>query len=589
MAIKKIARALTVLFESKKDKQILSLVFISSLLGALFTAAGVLTLAPFFQMATEKDFNERNQIIVLARKIIDVESDLDFKFYFGLLVLFFILMGIIFQVIENASKSYYTSMKESWLSQLIFGNYLNASYEKASSFSAADISKDILSDARDATAFFYSPWISLITGIMTIAILLAGLAVLDPLITFSLLSIVAMFFVVVFFVMRRLIVRVGKIRSEQNSMRFSVVTDAAASLSQIKIFSVEKAFENKLKRMASRYAWAIIISKISATTPKFLIEAIGATAVLVFIAINVNDETMLTSVIPTLSSYFYATYRLLPQFQKVYAGATSIQFSEGFVADLVRKYEDGEPPKAWIETKFIDKAHSKQLSTTSGALSVEFKDVVFTYAKAARPVLKIPRLEFKDYGLVAIVGPSGCGKSTLLKLCGGLFQSYAGNILVNGEEMRRITKSSLWKEVGYVPQDPVVLDGTLLYNVALAGWERGFDVERAIKCLDLAGFSGHITTEDGITEISLDTHLGLNGRDISGGQRQRIAIARALYSSPKLLLLDEGTSALDEKTEKLVLSNLANIEGLTVLMVAHRSSALKMAGSVVDLSEVSRA
>jgi len=181
---------------------------------------------------------------------------------------------------------------------------------------------------------------------------------------------------------------------------------------------------------------------------------------------------------------------------------------------------------------------------------------------------------------VALVGPVGSGKSTLSKLILGLYEPQEGSVLVDGTDVRQIDPADLRAAIGYVPQDVVLFHGTLRDNIALAVPEIDDEtVQRAAWIAGVHDFAG--SHPDGYNMIVAE-----RGEALSGGQRQAVAIARALVRDPRILLLDEPTSAMDLESEMRFKGRLARVlPGRTLLLVTHRASLLDLVERVVVLRE----
>lgn len=213
--------------------------------------------------------------------------------------------------------------------------------------------------------------------------------------------------------------------------------------------------------------------------------------------------------------------------------------------------------------------------------SIELNRVDFTYPGAESPTIVNASINIPSGSLVAIVGPSGAGKTTLVDLVLGVLTPDAGNLSISG--LAPLNALSEWPgSVGYVPQDVVIAKGTIRENVALgypvleATDER---INRALRVASLDDFSNRLA-------MGIDTAVGERGTKLSGGQRQRLGIARALFTNPKLLVLDEATSSMDGETEASVASALQNLKGsVTVILIAHRLSTVRNADIVVYLDK----
>ena len=210
--------------------------------------------------------------------------------------------------------------------------------------------------------------------------------------------------------------------------------------------------------------------------------------------------------------------------------------------------------------------------------AVAFERVRFRHRLDGPLVLEDITLTVNAGEVVGIVGPSGSGKSTLVKLLQRLYIPENGRILIDGIDLAVIDPAWLRRQIGVVPQDSVLLNGTVRENIALA--DPGMPIERVIRAARMAG------AHEFIVELpeGYDAVVGERGNALSGGQRQRIAIARALVTNPRILIFDEATSALDYESEQIVQRNLRQIcQGRTVFIIAHRLSTVRDTDRIVAL------
>lgn len=213
--------------------------------------------------------------------------------------------------------------------------------------------------------------------------------------------------------------------------------------------------------------------------------------------------------------------------------------------------------------------------------AVKFEDLSFSFAGAGgAAVLKHVDLEIIAGTFVGIVGQSGSGKSTLMKLLPRLYSPQQGRILIDGYDIDKVELYSLRRQIGIVPQDPLLFSGTVSKNIALTDPDANSDA--IVKAAKIAG------AHDFIMQLpsGYSTVVGERGAGLSGGQCQRIAIARTLLSSPKLLVMDEATSALDYGTERLVCDNLIKeLKGCTVFFITHRLNTIRRADQIVMMDQ----
>ena len=207
---------------------------------------------------------------------------------------------------------------------------------------------------------------------------------------------------------------------------------------------------------------------------------------------------------------------------------------------------------------------------------VEFRGLTFGYG--GEPVLKDIDLVVPAGTTVAIVGPTGCGKSTLVSLLPRLYDPPPGTVLVDGHDVRRLPLETLRGAVGFVPQESFLFSATVRENVALAEGT----AERAEAAARIAQLEKDVT---GFAQ-GFDTRVGERGVTLSGGQRQRTALARALATDPRILVLDDALSAVDTETEEEILSGLrAFMQKRTTFLVSHRVSTVKDADLIVVMRE----
>jgi ATP-binding cassette, subfamily B, heavy metal transporter len=229
------------------------------------------------------------------------------------------------------------------------------------------------------------------------------------------------------------------------------------------------------------------------------------------------------------------------------------------------------------EPEIKDKPGARPLQVRDGA--IRFEDVRFAY-EPDRPILKGISFEVPAGNTVAIVGPSGAGKSTISRLLFRFYEITGGRILIDGQDIRDVTQTSLREAIGVVPQDTVLFNDSIHYNIRYGRWEA--DDDDVEDSAGLAQIDGFIRA----APKGYETEVGERGLKLSGGEKQRVAIARTILKSPPILLLDEATSALDSHTEKEIQDALDRVSrNRTTLVIAHRLSTVVGAHSIIVLND----
>ena len=229
------------------------------------------------------------------------------------------------------------------------------------------------------------------------------------------------------------------------------------------------------------------------------------------------------------------------------------------------------------EPEIKDAAGAAPLNVTSG--TIRFENVRFAY-EPERGILKGISFDVPAGKTVAVVGPSGAGKSTISRLLFRFYDLAGGRILIDGQDIARVTQASLRQAIGMVPQDTVLFNDTIRYNIRYGRWEASNnEVEEA----------AHLAQIDGLIRLApkgYETEVGERGLKLSGGEKQRVAIARTIMKAPPILVLDEATSALDSHTEKEIQDALERVsKGRTTLVIAHRLSTIVGADEIIVLDQ----
>jgi ATP-binding cassette subfamily B protein len=229
------------------------------------------------------------------------------------------------------------------------------------------------------------------------------------------------------------------------------------------------------------------------------------------------------------------------------------------------------------EPEIRDEPGALPLQVASG--TIRFEDVVFAY-EPARLILKGISFEVPAGKTVAVVGPSGAGKSTISRLLFRFYDLFGGRITIDGQDIAKVTQVSLRKAIGMVPQDTVLFNDTIRYNIRYGRWEASdAEVEEAARLAQIDGFIR-------LAPKGYEAEVGERGLKLSGGEKQRVAIARTILKAPTILVLDEATSALDSHTEKEIQDALERVsQGRTTLVIAHRLSTIVGADEIIVLDQ----
>ena len=372
---------------------------------------------------------------------------------------------------------------------------------------------------------------------------------------------------------QRLIKASDQVQQESGKV-IGFLEEHLSAIVQVQLLSCEQREARRFARISSGAVRAQVkrrITELFFSSLLYLIIVLGMAAVLCFGGYQVINGSLTAGGL--VAFYGYTLQLFMPLY-----GVVDIYSKFQRAAASVRRLLE------IMEAKQVLRDHPGVRTLQANVPEIELKQVVFDY-QSDRKVLKGLNLRVNPGERVALAGTSGNGKSTVAKLVARLYDVRSGTVLVDGIDVRDIKLKSLRSSVIYVPQDPVLFNVTLRQNLL-------FGNPRATAA-ELATVTTLVQLEPLINRLpnGWDEPLGPRGNRLSGGERQRVALARALLQRPKILILDECTSALDEPTEKLLLTELDSfLRNVTTVIISHRPFPISWADRVVymDYGEISQ-
>lgn len=358
--------------------------------------------------------------------------------------------------------------------------------------------------------------------------------------------------------------------ADESSNRIKALQEGLGGIRDVLINATQPTYFKIYRNSDLSLRRAQVNVSFTSGAPRFVVEAIGMiliTLVAYSLSKGVNG---ISSAMPTLGAIALGAQRLLPIVQACYSSITSIRGGERTVQDAIELLSQPLP-----ETK--DMHNNNKLPFDE---SINLKKIDFRYNKTLPNVLTNISLKIQKNSRVGFVGPTGTGKSTLLDLVMGLLEPSKGAIEIDGEKLTK-ENMHLWQaRISHVPQFIYLSDTSIEENIAFGIERDKIDFERVKKAAKDAQIAETIESLD----KKYQTRVGESGVQLSGGQRQRIGIARALYKNSDVIIFDEATSSLDNKTERSVMNAIEGLSNkLTILIIAHRITTLKGCNQIIEL------
>ena len=544
---------------SKEQKIKFIIIILGSIFVSIFEVFGIFSIGPLIAIVIDPSVIFSNKYLYTFYNYFNF---IDVRYYiicYGIFSLILISSSNLFFLIILIHTLKFSSINACYLENKLLSNYLNQPYSFFLKRSSSSLSKNILAEVGKISGGITTPIISLISKSILIVIIISSLILINIIYSLLIFLIFFLTYCCIYFFVKLKNIELGKLSEYSNLNRYSILNKAFSFFKMLKITSTENFFLNDYYFSSKNYNQSNASSLILGQFPRFIIEIIAAHVIILltlYLFYNENSGQVLS----ILSIYALAGLKLIPAFQEVYRSYNLInfyQFSlEKVLLDLNLNYKSVQ-----LENVEIFKNFNK----------IKISNLSFSYESESKKIFSDVNIEISKGDQVGFIGKTGSGKTTFIDILIGLLMPTKGTIYIDDFNISRI--SNIWKsKIGYVPQNPFLIDGTILENIAY-GQERTkidlFKIEESTKSADIYDYINSLPNK-------FETHVGERGVRLSGGQVQRISIARALYKNPSVLVLDEATSSLDIHTEKKIMDSISNLsKDLTILIITHRFETLR--------------
>jgi ABC-type multidrug transport system fused ATPase/permease subunit len=462
------------------------------------------------------------------------------------------------------------------LSASLMRRTLNSSLLFLQGRSTAEVNYAVISGPQAVVTGNLSSAAQVISESVLFIVLLGGLFFVNPGVTIGMLVFLGLIAVGFHKFIGGLSHRAGLLMSRASITAFRQLQESLMAYREIFVANRRESYEVSLTRVVNPLAFAQARIQVISYLPSVLYQAALVVGVLALVGWEFwrNGPSFAAA---NIAVFLAASARILPSLQRANGILASMRSGAGQAEPTYRLSEELPPAIHNQKATTIQSAPPVRVQTFKPR--IEFHDVTFSYPKSSSPTLEHVALFCETGSTTAVVGRTGAGKSTLVDLMLGMLQPNSGSVTI--ADVSPSQAIATWPGgIGYVPQSVALFDSSVRENIALGLPPDSYDDEVVWRALKIAHLDEFIRTKpDG-----LETLIGERGVRLSGGQRQRVGLARALFTRPKLLVLDEATSSIDTETEHAITEALTSLAGeTTIVTIAHRLSTVRRADQVVYL------
>jgi ATP-binding cassette, subfamily B, bacterial PglK len=533
-------------------------------------AISIGAVVPFLAVLTNPSSIHEFQVITYLLNLFNISSDQQFLF---VVTIVFACTALIAGAMRMLLLWAYTKLSFSIGFDFgvdIYDNVLHQSYEEHTSRDSSQVLNVISVKINDVIFRVLTSVMVLIGNIFMMVAILIFLFYLEPIVASVSVAGFAGIYLIIARANRGRLADNSKIISYESDNTVKILQEGLGSIRDILLDGKQSVYKQIFSQSSRRLRLSQGRNSFITEGPRYLMESL-AIILISFLAYFLTLESdNISNIVPILGAMALGGQRLLPLFQRAYMSWSSVKGYANSLSDV-------------IDFLNIQKSKDSNKNLQKGVIfneNIELKGIDFYYKSSDVPILKNINLEIEKGDCIGFVGQTGSGKSTLIDIVMGLLQPTSGVLKIDNVEISKINVSSWQSHIAHVPQDIYLINDTVEKNVAFGVSNEKIDFNLVKEVIHLVQLSKLIEGWDN----QYKTVVGERGVQLSGGQRQRIGIARALYKKSHVIVFDEASSALDSKTEEIILNNIKNsCSGATILMIAHRISSLKDCNKIIEL------
>ncbi len=569
-----VPREIWQLLDAAQKRQCVSVLLVS-VAAACLALVGVTAIAPFFAVLSDITLIERSAALTWLKSTLGLETSRSVLVCLGVGFVALLTLANAANLVAILWIGRFSHGVGARLHALLFAEYLHRDIGFHSGSNSAVLASRVVHDVTRTVGGVIQSALTLCANAVVIVLIAGAIVFVDPLLALAATLALGGSYVLIYWLVRRRLMRNGAITSRNWASRAQVIAESFGAIKDVAVHRAQPSLVARLERHSEAIAAAQASTPAIAATPRYAIDCVTA-AGLVAAALWIYGTAGASRWLPQLAFLGLAAYRLLPAAQQLFGALARIHADypafAGIAGDLRaarrRSVQPSRPPNV------LWRSRPRQ--------AIRLVDASYRYSAHRAGGVEGISLEIPAGTLVGFVGPNGAGKTTLAEIVLGLLTPNRGRIEIDGVALDDENRNAWLDNVAYVAQQIALVDGTLAQNIAFGVAADDVDAERMVEAVRGAQLEATVAA----MPSGLATQIGENGARLSGGQRQRVGIARALYRRASLLVVDEGTNALDMLTEAEIVALLGALRGTcTIILIGHRPSALAGCDLVFELED----
>jgi len=544
---------------SKKTKIFFILTIISTIIFSISELISISILIPIISFLITPSLIYKIPVLNnFLLKYISFQNENDLRQLILFTAFFVIIINSILKNVLFKFSTRFSSHIGIVTSNLLVKKILTTKYEFIKNIDVDDYINLIGKNIEYYTYYIIVPLISLFSSFFQIILIISLLFYINFMITICALSLFIPLYLIINYNNKKKLLIISRILADSSPKIFQTIRNVLFGFKEIFLYSREDYYKDYFTQIFTNSFKAQSKSLYLASLPKFILEAIALFFILLILYIKINNSNDIISIIPFLTTFILALQRLLPNFQLAFTSYSSIKTYTFVFDNIIENFKKLDQNTQYeLNGKTIDNGFIFN--------NIIFENVTFYYQEN-KNILNNINLEIKSGEKIFLYGNSGTGKSTFIDLFCGLISLKSGKIIINNKYFINNLINTWKTQIAYIPQKVHILNGSFYENITLT---KQFNLENYNRAIDVA-------KQCGLHDIILDKsdeynyHINSDFNNLSGGQLKRLAIARALFLNKSIIICDEATAGLDEKSEKEIVEMLVSLDAnKTIIFISH--------------------